>query len=121
MLFHHTRRQVNNNYPLSSLPDVVVSHEEPPPADMLAIQAQLEALIVVADQENNDTEQEDNDVVQEEGAEQEEGSEQEGDDTEQEDDTEHDNSPAKDGDDNEDDDAEVNQIDGAETQEPELE
>ncbi|KAF9121666.1 hypothetical protein BGX30_002439, partial [Mortierella sp. GBA39] len=108
VFYHHTPRQVN--YLPPSLPDVVVSYDEPPPVDLPAIQLQLDALIVAADQDHNDAEQEEADVEQEDD-----------DDAALElEDTEQDNPLAENGDDDEDDGAVVDHTDSAETQELEL-
>ncbi|KAF9544529.1 hypothetical protein EC957_011925 [Mortierella hygrophila] len=107
VFYHHTPRQVN--YLPSSLPDAVVSYDEPLLIDLPAIQFQLDALIVAADQENNFAEQE------------EAGVEQEDDDIALEpEDTEQDNPPAESGDDDDNDGAVVDHADSAETQELEL-
>ncbi|KAG9064443.1 hypothetical protein KI688_003633 [Linnemannia hyalina] len=144
VFYHHTTRQVN--YLPSSLPDVVVSYDEPPPVDLPAIQLQLDALIIAADQEYNDVEQEEAAVEPEEAAEEaavepeeaaeeaavepEEAAEEAAVEPEEDDDTvleledaEQGNPLAENGDDDGDDGddgAVVNHADSAETQESEL-
>ncbi|KAF8938023.1 hypothetical protein BGZ47_008756 [Haplosporangium gracile] len=119
IFFCHTPRQVDNNSP-SFLSGVIVSYDNPPLADLPAIQAQLttiqaqlDALTVATDQQEDDVDQDEEDADQGEDV-----ADQDDDAVDQDDDAEQDIPAAEVGDENKND-IIVDQTDGLETEEPE--